>query len=342
MPFNLNYSYADQSYLDFGVLQTVTGKTDSGGLSTVSVTLTNSRAGSSLVALVSSNASTNGAFAIADNLGQAWSGLEASLSGTAPTGLATFHLDNNRGGPLVITATMLSTSLSTIIIYEVGGGPLTYDQTATGHSLSVSDSVTTGTLTKASEIIFGFASNKTAKAFYTSSENGFVTVNSGAGSLDVYTGGGYKIATDINPVTLNFTQAVSGSWNTLAATYYKTSLRNLNSFIFPQYSQAAGDDGAYFIEYGSEYMIREYKYKNANNTDTVTFTWKGRSTESTQVSPVLIQIYNVTTAAWETLARETRVGPDIDFQATVTQSANLANYYDGNNTVTFRSYQQVI
>lgn len=116
----------------------------------------------------------------------------------------------------------------------------------------------------------------------------------------------------------------------------------INPFTNPMYGTVSTDDGDYFIEYGSEYMIREYKYKNTNNTDSVTFTWKGRSTESTKISPVLIQIYNLSTAAWETLARETRVAADTDFQAQVTQSTNMSNYYDANNVITFRSYQQVI
>jgi hypothetical protein len=55
------------------------------------------------------------------------------------------------------------------------------------------------------------------------------------------------------------------------------------------------DDGDYFVQYGSEYMVQEYKKKWTNNTDTPSFTWIGRTTYDTRISPLLIQIYNVNT-----------------------------------------------
>lgn len=114
-----------------------------------------------------------------------------------------------------------------------------------------------------------------------------------------------------------------------------------NAFTVPQYSNASGDDGDYFIEKGSRYLIQEYKNLHNNNTDAVTFTWKGRTTVSTITNPLLIQIYNVSTATWETLANLTLLPADTDTQTTVTKSTNVANYYDTRNIVTFRSYQQV-
>ena len=53
------------------------------------------------------------------------------------------------------------------------------------------------------------------------------------------------------------------------------------------------DDGDYMIQYGSEYMIQEYKKKWINNTDVPSFTWKGRTTYDTRISPLVFQIYNV-------------------------------------------------
>lgn len=103
----------------------------------------------------------------------------------------------------------------------------------------------------------------------------------------------------------------------------------------------AVDDGDYFIQYGSKTMLQEYKKKWTNNTDNPTFTWKGRTTLATTISPLLIQIYNISTAAWENLVRETQVPADTDFTRTVTQSTNVSNYYDSNNIVTFRVYQRV-
>lgn len=116
----------------------------------------------------------------------------------------------------------------------------------------------------------------------------------------------------------------------------------INSFTNAMYSDVGGDDGDYFIEYGSEFMIREYKKRWTNNTDNIFFTWRGRSTLSSLISPILIQIYNISTDAWETLASATTVPADTDFSVTVSQTTNLSNYYDANKIVTFRSYQQVI
>lgn len=121
-----------------------------------------------------------------------------------------------------------------------------------------------------------------------------------------------------------------------------TSDNLTNAFTNDIYSDVAVDDGDYFIEYGSEYLIQEYKYTNTNNTDSIIFDWNGRSTEATTVSPILIQIYNNTSALWETLARETRVAADTDFSVRVSVTSNLSNYYDSNNVVVTRSYQQVV
>lgn len=89
-------------------------------------------------------------------------------------------------------------------------------------------------------------------------------------------------------------------------------------------------------------MARNYQRKNTNNTDTPAFTWRGRTTVSTLVSPMLIQIYNANSASWETLAVANKVPADTDFSVTVYQTSNISNYYDSSNTVTFRSYQLVI
>lgn len=116
----------------------------------------------------------------------------------------------------------------------------------------------------------------------------------------------------------------------------------VNPFTAITYGNVSTDDGNYFVETGSKYMIREYKNIHTNNTDFITFTWKGRSTLSTLISPILIQIYNISTAQWETKASQTLVPADTDFQVSVTQSTNVSNYYDSKNVVTFRSYQLVV
>lgn len=54
-------------------------------------------------------------------------------------------------------------------------------------------------------------------------------------------------------------------------------------------------------------------------------------------------VYTQTTApGWETLDTENRQPADTDFEMKATVSTNLSNYYDSNNQVTARVYQQVI
>lgn len=102
------------------------------------------------------------------------------------------------------------------------------------------------------------------------------------------------------------------------------------------------DDGDYFIQRGSEYTLQEFEKDWTNNTDSITFTWKGRTTQSTLTSPIIIQIYNVVSTLWETIGVINKVPADTDVQFTVNQTTNVANYYDSFQTVSFRVYQQVI
>lgn len=133
-------------------------------------------------------------------------------------------------------------------------------------------------------------------------------------------------------------------------TYQEEPLQNLqinnvdliNKFNSVNYGNVSIDDGDYFIERGSQVMVREYKSQHNNNIDNITMTWKGRSTISSILSPIYIQIFNQNTQIWETMAKQTLVPADTDFQVIVIQNTNVSNYYDVNNIVTFRSYQQVV
>lgn len=88
-------------------------------------------------------------------------------------------------------------------------------------------------------------------------------------------------------------------------------------------------------------MIQEYKKRWINNTDIPQFTWKGRTTYDTRISPLVVQIYNVVGTVWETLMVVNTLPADTDIQITDTQPTNISNYYDSNNIVAFRIYQKV-
>lgn len=116
---------------------------------------------------------------------------------------------------------------------------------------------------------------------------------------------------------------------------------DLNSETAVQYSNQLGDDGDYLIQTGAKYLIQQFKDLHQNNIDNPFFTWKGRSTISTISSPILVQIYNVNSAAWELLGIINTVRADTDTSITVAQTTNVSNYYDTRNIITFRLYQQV-
>jgi hypothetical protein len=109
-----------------------------------------------------------------------------------------------------------------------------------------------------------------------------------------------------------------------------------------QDSNVSGDDGDYFIQGGAQFVIQEFKSQHQNNTDNIVVTWKGRSTESPGISPILLQIYNQNSTLWETIASQVMVAADTDFILQGTPANAAANYYDSTNTVTARIYQQVV
>lgn len=139
----------------------------------------------------------------------------------------------------------------------------------------------------------------------------------------------------------------SGAGGGIQLTYTTSGLSltgaDLNNDLTPvQVSQVNGDDGDYFIQRGSEYTAMHFQRKGINNTSNINVSWKGRTTISTLISPFYLQIFNQNSLAWETIASQTLVPADTDFVINASQTTNLSNYYDSNNQVTFRSYQQVI
>lgn len=247
----------------------------------------------------------------------------------------------------LVTAAGPGNTVMNIAIYEYTGflGIPTLDKTASANATSTSIATgTTTTTTKANELLIA-GGEMNSLVTLTSWSNSFNTRNTVSGA----SGGTLFSADQIVSATATYTTTatVSGATRNAGAiaTFYDPLGANAdltNKFTYKNYSNAIGDDGDYFIEYGSEYMIRNYQRQNTNSTDIPTFTWRGRTTYDTRTSPMFIQIFNVNSSSWETLAVANKVPPDTDFSATVSPTGTIANYYDSNNFVTFRSYQQVI
>lgn len=114
-----------------------------------------------------------------------------------------------------------------------------------------------------------------------------------------------------------------------------------NSLNAVQYGNESADDGDYLISYGSKIVEQVFNRTFPNNTSNINITWKGRSTIALSKAPMYLQIFNQNTFAWETLSSNTVSPADTDLFLTGSQTTNVSNYYNANNTVTFRIYQQV-
>lgn len=116
-------------------------------------------------------------------------------------------------------------------------------------------------------------------------------------------------------------------------------LSDLNAY---QVSNLSADDGDYFIQRGSEFTALHFQLIGTNNTSNINVIWKGRSTESSIISPIYLQIFNQNSAQWETLDYDNTKPADTDYILNGEVTNNVANYYDQLFQVTCRIYQQVI
>jgi len=89
------------------------------------------------------------------------------------------------------------------------------------------------------------------------------------------------------------------------------------------------------------YILHQWKKLNDNNTDQINATIELQVTRSPSAATVYLQIYNYDLAAWENLDSDNSSAANTDFILTGSISTNIANYYDANNFVTLRVYQQI-
>lgn len=117
-----------------------------------------------------------------------------------------------------------------------------------------------------------------------------------------------------------------------------TPLENL--FTTAEYTGVATDDDVYASQTATDqYSITKFRNRAANDTDEIHVSWRGKSSLAPATSPVVLQIYNRSAGAWETLVSNSDAPADSDFTLTSSKTTNLNQYYDGNNWVAFRVYQ---
>lgn len=90
----------------------------------------------------------------------------------------------------------------------------------------------------------------------------------------------------------------------------------------------------------SEFAIHLYKVTNENSIDDIYVTWNGQSDVAPSGSTIYLQIYNRTTASWETLDSNSAAAADTDFTLSGNKTTSLGDYYNGSNEVAIRVYQE--
>ncbi len=108
------------------------------------------------------------------------------------------------------------------------------------------------------------------------------------------------------------------------------------------YADTNADDSIYDkMSSFSQIPVYNFVSKHSNNSDAITLTWNGQSTYSPAFGNVFLQVYRFgSTNAWETLDTENSAGADTDFSLTTNINSKLSEYYDSNNYVYFRVYQE--
>lgn len=235
-----------------------------------------------------------------------------------------------------LSSTSSSISTTTILITSTSISSTSSSTSISSTSISISSTSISSTSMSSTSTSISFSSTSSSYSS-TSTSHSSTSVSISSTSLSSTSSSSSTSTTTLPPPYYDYT-------------YQEEPLQNLqinnvdliNKFNSVNYGNVSIDDGDYFIERGSQVMVREYKSQHNNNIDNITMTWKGRSTISSILSPIYIQIFNQNTQIWETMAKQTLVPADTDFQVIVIQNTNVSNYYDVNNIVTFRSYQQVV
>lgn len=144
---------------------------------------------------------------------------------------------------------------------------------------------------------------------------------------------------DVGAYELSYESHFYGDHETL---YSDTSTADLIPFTLPDdYESIYSDDSNEIVIIAklNEYAIYLWRNKNENHSDQITLTWTGQTNVAASSQSVCLQIYNVTTGAWETLLCNTSAASNTEFTLTKTVETNVSEYYDGDDWVTCRIYQ---
>ncbi len=130
--------------------------------------------------------------------------------------------------------------------------------------------------------------------------------------------------------------------NLLEVTLPSGTKELLQPFDDQDYVDVSTDDNIYVGvdgRPGSKYLNFLFQQRKPGNS-TFNVTWRGKSRIACSSFSVRLQVYNVNSGLWETLATNSSTAADTEFALTGSVLSSASNYYDAFSRVTFRIYQQ--
>lgn len=112
------------------------------------------------------------------------------------------------------------------------------------------------------------------------------------------------------------------------------------SYSVAEVADVADDDGTRVSFTGAVYIIHQYKYHHENSTDGITVNWNGQTDTAPSLSTVYLQIYNHNSTTWENLDSDNTSSASTDFTLSGSKTSSISDYYDANNYVYVRVYQE--
>ena|SRR3990167_4036197 len=116
---------------------------------------------------------------------------------------------------------------------------------------------------------------------------------------------------------------------------------DLQAYTLAEYEAVDSDNNVYAaLNSGIAYAVHLFKKQNDNETDEIAATIRVKSDLAPSVATVFLQVYNFTTTTWETVDSDNATAANTEFDLTASITVDRADYYDADNIVAFRVYQE--
>lgn len=115
-----------------------------------------------------------------------------------------------------------------------------------------------------------------------------------------------------------------------------------NAFTDGEYTSVEADDADRVAQTATD-EFSAFLFKNKHTGQAaIDVTWNGQSDRAPSDSTVYLQIYNRITPAWETLDSDDATAADTDFDLEGSVAADLEEYFDEDNWIACRIYQEAV